>query len=155
MRRATDCAGPKKQETSPSSAITTQIWWTSPTSTSAAAISARIRSLAIITRFTGQRSTSTPATGAMKEKGARYATVAMATSTALPCSRKVIRLITPKSAMKSPKTLTNWASQSVRNGGWAKTARRLDLSGGTREAIPRAGVAGPGYSWRRSLALLR
>src|SRR5215469_2670960 len=42
--------------------------------------------------------------------------VTTVTCTGLPCQRKVIRLMTPNKARKSPKMLTNWAIQRVRNG---------------------------------------
>ena len=95
---------------------------------------ARMRSLAIITRLTGQRSTKTPAAGAIRDTGAMYATITSATSVALPCRRKVMRLMTPKMARKSPKTETNCASHSVRKAGCAKTVRKLAGCGdwGTR-----------------------
>src|SRR5437763_16600207 len=94
---------------------------TSCASSSEAARAARMRSLAIITRRTGQRSTSTPAMGATNATGAMYATQTIATSLARPCNRKVIRLMTPKRARKSPKMLTNCATQMVRNARWRST----------------------------------
>src|SRR5216684_6142089 len=44
-------------------------------------------------------------------------------STAEPCRRKGMRLMTPKSARKSPKTLTNCANHRVRKCFWRKTDR--------------------------------
>lgn len=144
VRRATDCAGPKKLDTTPRSAITRQICGTSRTRTREAAIPARIRSLPTIARFTRHRSTRTPPTGATAEMGKRYATVARATSEAVPCSRKVIRLMTPKSSRKSPKTETSCAVQSVRNPGCRNTPRKLApvATGGgiARQALARLPV---------------
>jgi hypothetical protein len=77
---------------------------------------ARIRSLAIMRRFTFKWSTKTPAIGLMTAIGSTNAMVTVVTSTGVPCQRNVMRLMTPKRARKSPKTLTNCASQSVRNG---------------------------------------
>src|SRR5258708_26482001 len=86
---------------------------------------ARIRSLAIMIRFTFQWSTNTPATGPMIARGNRYAMLTAVTCTGVPCQRKVIKAITPNRARKSPKILTNWASQRVRNG----LSRRIVFSG--------------------------
>src|SRR5260370_39762252 len=58
-------------------------------------------------------------------------------STAEPCRRKVMRLMTPKSARKSPKTLTNCASQRVRKCFWRKTDRGESGAEVTRNDITR------------------
>ena len=69
VRTVTDCAGAKKLDTTLSAAKITQIWVTSRTNTSSTISAARIRSLAIISRFTFQWSTNTPATGLMTASG--------------------------------------------------------------------------------------
>src|ERR1700759_1743273 len=52
----------------------------------------------------------------MNAMGRIKAIVTVVTSTAVPCQRNVIRLITPNSARKSPKMLTNCAIHNVRKG---------------------------------------
>src|SRR6476469_8199119 len=116
VRVVTDCAGAKKLDNVLRMAKITQIWPTSVTKTSMVMSTARMMSLAIITRFTFQWSTNTPAMGLMTASGNTYEMVTAVTRTHATCSVKVIRLMTPKRARKSPKMLTNWASQSVRNG---------------------------------------
>ena len=121
VRSATDCAGAKKLETSPISAITRAICGTPWAYTSKSARTPRIRSLAIITRLTRQRSTSTPASGPTIATGSMYETITTATSAGVPCSLNVIRLMTAKMARKSPKMLTNCAIQMVRKAGCWRT----------------------------------
>src|SRR5207244_3168112 len=50
--------------------------------------------------------------------------VMVVTCTAVPCSRKAMKLMMPKSARKSPKMLMSWASQMVR-----KPCSRKTLAG--------------------------
>src|SRR5213080_1180609 len=52
--------------------------------------------------------------------------VMVVTCTAVPCSRKAMKLMMPKRARKSPKMLINWAVQMVR-----KPDSRKTLVGGT------------------------
>src|SRR6185437_14418119 len=88
VRNVTDCAGAKKLETELKTRKIAEICETLWTKTSIRISTARMRSLAIIRRFTFQWSTK----------------------------RTVMRLMTANSAKKSPNTLTNCASQSARNG---------------------------------------
>src|SRR5258708_17281124 len=125
VRRVTDCAGPKKLETVLRMAKITQICRMSVTKTSSTTSPARMRSLAIITLFTFQWSTNTPAMGPTMVRGNTKAMVIVVTSSTVPCQRYVIIRITPKSARKSPKMLTNWASHMMRNGRCCRIVLRV------------------------------
>src|ERR1051326_8294045 len=69
VRTVTDCAGIKKLETRLIANKIAEIWVALCAKTRATISPARTRSLAIITRFTFQWSTKTPATGVMKARG--------------------------------------------------------------------------------------
>src|SRR6266849_266406 len=135
VRTVTDWAGAKKLETELRTKKITQICRTSVTKSKPTISAARMRSLAIMIRFTFQWSTNTPAIGPMIASGKRYAMVTAVTCTAVPCQRNVIHAITPNKARKSPKILTNWASQRVRNALSRKTVFSVYAGTGVEVAI--------------------
>src|SRR5690348_3382741 len=109
-----------------------------------------MRSLAIITRLTRQRSTSTPASGPMIATGSMYETNTTATSAGVPWSLNVIRLMTAKMARKSPKIETNCAIQMVRKAGcWRTLGTRFHNTRATLDGDgldqDRAADQGPGF----------
>ena len=63
--------------------------------------------------------------------------VTAVTWTAVPCIRKVMRLMTPNRARKSPKMLTNCASHRVRNGQCLRIACGLSAGVGLRAVMVR------------------
>src|SRR5438034_1374813 len=101
---------------------------------------ARIRSLMIIVRFTFQRSTNTPASGPTMAMGIKKAIITFVTCNGVPCHLNVMRLITPKTARKSPRILTSCASHSRLKPEILRTSRS---ERGTGEPAAVADTLGP------------
>ena len=133
VRNATDCAGTKNAETTLMLKRMAYIMFKSCTNTSASTSTPRIRSLATMVRFTGHRSTNTPASGLTMANGAMNATSTMATCVAVPCSLKVTTAMIAKTARKSPNTLTICAIHSLRTEEMRRTS--LKDRGGADVAI--------------------
>ncbi len=122
VRTATDCAGMKKLEMTLMVNRMAYIRYRSWTNTSANTSTPRMRSLAIIVRFTFHRSTNTPARGLTMANGAMNETSTMATCVALPWRLKVTRAMIANTARKSPNTLTICAIHNRRTGRSRKTS---------------------------------
>src|SRR5437667_2190078 len=140
VRNVTDCDGPKKLDTVLTRKNSTYICSSRVTKTKPRISAARIRSLMIIVRFTFQRSTNTPASGPTMAMGIMKAIITFVTCNGVPFHLNVMRLITPKTARKSPRILTSFASHSRLKPEILRTSRS---ERGTGEPAAVADTLGP------------